>query len=136
MNADKTENMCFNQSCDISTLNGGSLKLVDKFPNLESNVSSSENNINTRLAKAWTAIDGISVIWKSDLSNKIKPNFSQTAVVSILLYGCTNWTLTKRFEKKLYGNCTASYIKQILEAISHKIAAIRAPTTHLDDNPN
>ena len=31
LNADKTEYMYFNQKGDISTLNGGSLKLVDKF---------------------------------------------------------------------------------------------------------
>ena len=29
-----------------------------------------------------------------------------TAVASILLYGCTTWTLTKRLEKKLHGNYT------------------------------
>ena len=28
-----------------------------------------------------------------------------------------------------------SYIKQILEAISHKIAAVWPPATHLEDNP-
>ena len=31
VNADKTEYMCFNQRGNISTLNGSSLKLVDKF---------------------------------------------------------------------------------------------------------
>ena len=31
VNAQKTEYMCFNQTGDISTLNGSSLKLVDKF---------------------------------------------------------------------------------------------------------
>ena len=31
INADKTEYMCFNQTGNISTLNGSSLKLVDKF---------------------------------------------------------------------------------------------------------
>ena len=31
VNTDKTEYMCFNPSGDISTLNGGPLKLVDKF---------------------------------------------------------------------------------------------------------
>ena len=30
----------------------------------------------------------------------------QTTIVSILLYGCTAWTLTKRMEKKLDGNNT------------------------------
>ena len=34
--------------------------------------SSTENDFNVRLAKAWTAIDRWSIIWKSDSSNKIK----------------------------------------------------------------
>ena len=59
-----------------------------------------------RLAKAWTDINRLSVIWKSNLSDKIKLNIFQGAFVSILLYGCTTWTLTKRIEKKLDRNCT------------------------------
>ena len=50
--AQNTEYMCLNQRDDISTLNGSSLKLVDKFTYLGSSVSSTETNINTRLAKA------------------------------------------------------------------------------------
>ena len=38
-----------------------------------------------------------------------------SAVVSILLYGCTTWTLTKRLEKKLDGNYT-----RMLRAILNK----------------
>ena len=106
VNAHKMEYMCFNQIGNISTLNGGSLKLVDKFTYLGSSVSSTETDINMRLAKAWIAIDRISVIWKSDLTDKIKCSFFQAAVESILLYGCTTWTLTKHMEKKLDGNYT------------------------------
>ena len=62
VNAYKTEYMCFNQTGDISTLNGSSLKLVDRFTNLGSSVSSTETDINTRLAKAWAANDNLSVI--------------------------------------------------------------------------
>ena len=47
VNTDKTECMCFNQRGDITTLNGSSLKLVDKFTYLGSNVSSTETDINT-----------------------------------------------------------------------------------------
>ena len=36
----------------------------------------------------------------------MKRSFFQAAVVSMLLYGCTTWTLTKRLEKKLDGNYT------------------------------
>ena len=89
VNAHKTEYICFNQTGDISTLGGSSLKLVDKFTYLGSNVSSTEKDIDTRLTKARTAIDRLAVIWKSDLTNKMKHSFFQAAVVSILLYGCT-----------------------------------------------
>ena len=73
---------------------------------LGSSVSSTEKYIDTRLTKALTAIDRLSIIWKSDLTDKMKRSFFQAAVVSILLYGCTTWTLTKRLEKKLDGNYT------------------------------
>ncbi len=42
----------------------------------------------------------------------MKRSFFRAAVVSILLYGCTTWMLTKRMEKKLDGNYT-----RILRAI-------------------
>ena len=48
INADKTEYMYFNQRGDISTINGSSLKLVDKFANQGSRVSSTEKYIDTR----------------------------------------------------------------------------------------
>ena len=47
--------MCFNQTGDISTLNGSSLKLVDKFTYLGSRVSSTGTDIDTRITKAGTA---------------------------------------------------------------------------------
>ena len=116
--------MCFNQAGDISTLEGTSLKLVSKFTYLGSSVSSTEKDINTRLTKAWTAINKLSVIWKSDLTDKMKRSFFQVAVVSILLYGCTTWTLTKRLEKKLDGNYT-----RMLQAILNK-SWRQHPTKH------
>ena len=106
VNAHKTEYMCYNQTGDISTLGRTSLKLVDKFPCLGSSVSSTEKDIDTRLTKAWTAINSLSIIWKSDLTDKMKRSFFQAAVVLILLYGCTTWTLTKQMEKRLDGNNT------------------------------
>ena len=98
--------MCYNQTGDISTLEGTPLKLVDKFTYLGSSVESTEKDIETRLTKAWTSINRLSIIWKSDLTDKMKRSFFQAAVTSILLYGCTTWTLTKRMEKKLDGNYT------------------------------
>ena len=53
VNAHKKEYMRFNETSDISTLYGSSLKLIDKFTYLRSSVSSTETRINTRLTKAW-----------------------------------------------------------------------------------
>ena len=115
VNAHKTEYMCYNQTGDISTLEGTPLKLIDKFTYLGSSVASTEKDIDTRLTKALTAINRLSIIWKSDLPDKMKRSFFQAAVTSILLYGCTTWTLTKRLEKKLDGNYT-----RMLRAILNK----------------
>ena len=115
INIDNTKYMCLNQRGGISTLNGSSQKLVDKFTYQASSVSSTEKDINTLLAKAWTAIERLSVILKSDLIDKINHSFFQVAVVSILLYRCTIWTLTKRMEKKLNGNYT-----RMLRAVLNK----------------
>ena len=124
VNAHKTEYMCYNQTGDITTLDGASLKLVDKFTYLGSSVSSTEKDIDTRLTKAWTAIDRLSIIWKSDLTDKMKRSFFQAAVVSILLYGCTTWTLTEQLKKKLDGDYT-----RMLRAILNK-SWWQHPTRH------
>ena len=54
----------------------------------------------------------------------MKRSFFQAAVTSILLYGCTTWTLTKRLEKKLDGNYT-----RMLWAILNK-SRRQHPTRH------
>ena len=96
---------------------------IYKFTYLGSSVSSTEKDIDSRLTKAWTVINRQSIIWKSDLTDEIKRSFFQAAVVSILLYGCTTWTLKKRLEK-LDGNYT-----RMLRAISNK-SWRRHPTRH------
>ena len=87
---------------------------------LGSSVSSTEKDIDTRLTKAWTAIDRLLIIWKSDLTNKMKRSFFQAVVVSILLYGCTTWTLTRR---QLHKN-VESNIEQVLASTPHKAPTI------------
>ena len=78
-------------------------------------MSHQPTDINTRLAKVWIAIDRLSFIWKSDPTDKIKRSSFRAAVMLILLYRCTTWTLTKRMEKKLDGNYS-----RILRAILNK----------------
>ena len=54
----------------------------------------------------------------------MKRSFFQAEVVSILLYGCTTWTLTKLLENKLDGNYT-----RMLRAILNK-SRWQHPTRH------
>ena len=54
----------------------------------------------------------------------MKRGFFQAEVVSILLYECTTWTLTKRLKKKLDGNYT-----RMLRAILNK-SWQQHPTRH------
>ena len=112
------------ESLDKFTYLGSSVASLDKFTYLGSSVASTEKDIDTWLTKAWTAINRHSIIWKSDLTDKMKRSFFQAAVASILLYGCTTWTLTKRVEKKLDGNYT-----RMLRAILNK-SWRQHPTRH------
>ena len=65
-------------------------------------------------------IDSVKDYW----SDCMKRSFFQAAVISILLYGCTTWTLTKRLKKKLDGNYTG-----MLRAILNKFWR-QHPTRH------
>ena len=60
----------------------------------------------------------------TDLIDKMKCSFFQAVVVSIQLYGCTTWTLTKQLEKKIDGNYT-----RMLQAILNK-SWWQCPTRH------
>ena len=82
------------------------------------------NNLNETSVICLHTIDKLSIIWKSDLTDKMKHSFFQAAIVSILLYGCTTSTLTKRPEKKLDGNYT-----RMLRAILNK-SWWQHPTKH------
>ena len=63
-------------------------------------------------------------IQKKICKHKMSIMLNEAAVTSILLYGCTTWTLTKRLEKKLDGNYT-----RMLHAILNK-SWRQHPTRH------
>ena len=60
------------------------------------------------------AIDRLSIIWKSNLTDKMKRSFFQTAVVSILLLN----------------------IEQVLAATPHKAPTIRPHASHHENYPS
>ena len=125
--------MCFNQTGGISTLGGSSLKLVDKFTYIGSSVSSTEKDIDTRLAKAWTAIDKLSVIWKSDLTEKMKrtslPSRGRLDTAIWMHYLDAKKTVRGKARRQLHKNA-ASNFEQVLEATLHELPTVRPPTSH------
>ena len=132
------QNIWFNQTGDISRLNGSTLKFGDKFTYLGSSVSSTEIDINTRLAKAWTANDRLSVTWKSDPIDKIKRIFfSSSGRVDTALwmhYMYANWTYGEKAWRQLLKNAARN--TEQLKRASQKAAAVRPPTTHHENYQN
>ena len=63
VDAEKTANISFNKKGNIFILNASFLKLVDEFNYIGNSVTSTENYINIRLTKAWTAILKLLIIW-------------------------------------------------------------------------
>ena len=68
------------------------------------NLLKAPSDVNIRIRNSWTAIDRLSIVRKFNFSHKIKLYFFQAVIVSVLLYGYTSWTLTKRHEKTLDRN--------------------------------
>ena len=118
----KTEYMSFNQTGDISTLDGTSRKLVDKFTYLGSSVSSTEKDIDTRITKAWTAIDKLSIIWKSDLADKMKRSFFQCSgridAAIWMHYSEANKTAGEKARRQLHKNAAWKKLRFILSVRS------------------
>ena len=65
-----------------------------------------ENDINTKLANAWTATNRLLVIWKSDVSNKIKCNFSKKRSYPYYCRDALHACRLSVSRKKLDGNST------------------------------
>jgi hypothetical protein len=108
LNVPKTEVMTFNQDEEkiIVARDGRNIKVVFDFKYLGSYVDNSAQDIKVRKALAWSACHKLQKIWKSSLPNKIKTRLFTATVESVLLYGCSTWTLTKAMEKSLDGTYT------------------------------
>ena len=103
INAKKTEYIVYNHQGAIKTTKDQQLKSVDNFVYLGSNIASTQTDVEARIAKAWSIINKLSIIWKSNLSEKLKRNFFRATAGSVLLYDSTTWTLTKNMESKIDG---------------------------------
>ena len=90
----------------LHTFDGTYLEWKDDFKYLGSWVDNSEKDISIRKAQAWRALNGMTKIWKSNMSKDLKIRFFIATIESILLYGCESWALSKAQEKSLDGTYT------------------------------
>ena len=79
---------------------------MNYFNYLGSKIISSENDIQVRIGSAWSALNKLTPIWKSNLDVSIKREFFRATVESVLTYSSQAWTLTKSLENKLNGAYT------------------------------
>ena len=106
INSKKTEVMNFNQDEDntiINTINGDNIKTVENFKYLGAWMKSTESDIKIRKALAWSACHKLRTIWSSTLKKSIKIRLFVSTVESVLLYGSSTWTVTKKLEKQIDG---------------------------------
>ena len=105
LNVTKTELLTsnINDPYDIKSLSGQSIKRVSNFKYLGANLPNSAHDISTRKALAWSAINKLDRIWKSNLDKSLKIRFFRACVESIFLYNSETWTLTRAMETKIDG---------------------------------
>ena len=83
-------------------------------------MESTEKDIAVRKALSWQAQNGMSKIWKFEMSRNLKIRFFIATIESILLYGCEAWTLTEAMERSLDGTYTRMLRKALnIHWLSH-----------------
>ena len=100
--------MAFNQDQEITvkSINNVEIKQVENFKYLGDWLKSSEDDINTRIARAWSVCHRLNRIWKSTMKKCLKLRVFQSTVESVLLYNANTWTLTKELTKRIDGSYT------------------------------
>jgi len=113
INEKETEYMIINPQLSEANqqllINGKPIERVSNFKYLGSNMTSSAFDIRCRKGQAWSAFWSLDKIWRANhVHLSLKINIFKTAVLSVLLYGCETWVLTKHLEQELDGfgtNC-------------------------------
>ena len=82
INTSKTKFLCYHQyhSSTIKSLQNENIIVVKDFNYLGSCIASTKKDIDTRLSKAWAALNKLDVIWKSSLLDYLKRNYFQATV--------------------------------------------------------
>ena len=124
--------MCSKEEVTNFTLSGKPQKLEDQFTYLVSNISSTEIDVNLSIEKAWTAIESLPIIWKSDLSDKIKRDFFQAVP---WMHHVNSYETHREKARWVLHKNAGSYFEQILKAAPNKTTAIWPITSHLTNHP-
>ena len=126
----KIKYMTFNQNpSNLTTINKKCIKPTNDFLYLGCWIYSNEKYVDVRIGKAWVALQKLNTIWNSNLPKNLKLAFFHTTVSSVLLYGSSTWTLTKKLETKLNG-C----YKKILRVVNNAKWQQRISNNVLYDN--
>ena len=121
INAGKTQFMSYNitDNIELWIANGTKIRraIVEKtkkqdFKYLGAWVDTTYQDIRIRKALAWSALNKMDKIWKSNLSKTSRINLFRATVESVLLYGCETWTLTKKINKTLDG-CYTRMLRKV-----------------------
>ena len=86
-------------------------------------------DIDTQLMKAWTAIDKLSVIWKSDPTDKMKRRFlpiSSRVNTAVWMHHLDANKTAQKAKRQLHKD-VVSNIKQVLATTPHKAPTIQPP---------
>ena len=59
-----------------------------------------------RIGQAWSALNKMIKVWKSNLQNHLKVGFFRATVESVLLYGAKSWAMTGKTRNRLDGSYT------------------------------
>ena len=114
MNTAKTIFIAVNTEGTITAQNGYDLEQVNNFNYPSSKIISSENDIQVRIGSALSALNKLTLTWKSNLDISIKGELFRATVESVLTYSSQAWTLTKLLENKLNG----AYIRMLRAALN------------------
>ena len=95
--------MHLNPSTNTSLVSsdGSPTELVQDFKYL-GGFTDSGYDMNTRIGRAWSALNSLDRVWKAAIKNERKLKVFET----ILLYGSESWTLNVARSKKLDGSYT------------------------------
>ena len=106
LNARKCKILKSNSKSDANlTVSHSDVEEVDSFMYLGANVTKdggSTADMKKRIGLASSTFNRLSKIWTAtDIGRKTKVSLFKSLVLSVLLYGCETWKLTKREENKL-----------------------------------